>query len=242
MANRLIVRRARLSWTASIWLLSAAAAAVAAAAAPAARAAELVIGDFSQGLALWERRSFQGETSYRIVERDGITALEATADGSASALYRRLTIDLRQTPWLHWRWKVAATFGPDLDERAREGDDYPARIYVVRRGGLAFWRTRALNYVWASARPIGDRWPNAYAGRNVQMWALDSGEARVGQWVSHSRDLRADWRAAFGEDIVTLDGLALMTDADDTGGSARAWYADIHFSSSMDPPWAPAAR
>jgi hypothetical protein len=204
---------------------------------PPAFAEERVLGDFRAGKAGWERRSFQGETDYRIVEVEGIVALEAHAEASASALYRRVEIDLEKTPWLHWRWRVEGTFGPDIDERTRRGDDYPARLYVVRRSGLAFWRTRALNYVWASARPDGDIWPNAYAGANVQMWAVSSGSAAAGAWIAHARNVRADWRTAFGEDVTRLDGLALMTDADDTGASARAWYADIRFSDSPASPW-----
>jgi hypothetical protein len=192
--------------------------------------AEVVVGDFAQGADSWEEESFKGHTRYRTVEIDGRAALEAVAEGSASALYRRMDIDLDETPFLHWSWRIEATFGAGIDEHSKAGDDYPARVYVVRRGGLAFWRTRALNYVWSSAQPVDARWPNAYAGARAQMWAVDSGEERAGEWVSHVRDVPADWRAAFGEDIRSLDGVALMTDADDTGGSARAWYADIRFS------------
>ncbi|NGX15437.1 DUF3047 domain-containing protein [Wenzhouxiangella sp. XN24] len=189
-----------------------------------------MIGDFSDGLAAWEERSFSGETRYRVVELDNRAALEAIADDSASALYREIEIDLKNTPCLHWTWRIEAPLGSDTDERSKAGDDYPARLYVVRRGGLAFWRTRALNYVWSSNQPVGSRWDNAYAGENARMWALDSGATKAGEWVSHVRDVRADWRAAFGEDIDTLDGVAVMTDADDTGGAARAWYADIRLS------------
>jgi len=193
-------------------------------------ASQIVIGDFSTGLAAWEERSFSGETRYRAVELDNRAVLEAVADDSASALYREIEIDLESTPCLHWTWRIEAPLGRDVDERSKAGDDYPARLYVVRRGGLAFWRTRALNYVWSSAQPVGTRWDNAYAGENARMWALDSGAAEAGEWVSHVRDVRADWRAAFGEDIDSLDGVAVMTDTDDTGGAARAWYADIRFS------------
>lgn len=211
-----------------------AAAALAFAGCLAAAAQQTVIGDFSAGLEGWEERSFVGNTDYEVVRLDGVDAVRAAADGTASALYRRIEIDLESTPYLVWRWRVGGTYG-DIDETEKSGDDYPARVYVVRRGGLAFWRTRALNYVWSSAQPAGSRWPNAYAGDNVQMLAVDAGEAKAGEWVSHVRDVRADWRAAFGEEIETLDGVAIMTDADDAGGSVRAWYADIRFTSERPP-------
>jgi len=198
-------------------------------------AVERVVADFSHDLGAWQEREFNGRTEYRLVELGGEQVLEARADGSASAKYRELEIDLDETPYLHWRWRIEATLGQDIDELSKSGDDYPARVYVVRRGGLAFWRTRALNYVWSSAQPKGARWPNAYAGDNVQIVAVNSGDRQAGEWVSHSRDLRADWREAFGEDIDSLDGIALMTDADDTGGSARAWYAEIRLSDSPGP-------
>ena len=193
-------------------------------------ASEIVVGDFSNGIEQWETREFSGETRYGVVQLDQRMALEAVADDSASALYREIEIDLEDTPCLHWTWRIELPFGEEIDERSKQGDDYPARVYVVRRGGLAFWRIRALNYVWSSAQPVGARWDNAYAGEHAQMWALNSGAERAGEWVAHARDVRADWRTAFGEDIGTLDGVAVMTDADDTGGSVRAWYADIRFT------------
>lgn len=200
------------------------------AAAAIAASPAFVVGDFTAGLSGWEERSFVGNTEYRAVELDGLAAVRADADASASALYRRIGIDLAEMPYLSWRWRVEDTYGPDIVETTKPGDDYPARIYVVRRGGLAFWRTRALNYVWSSAQPAGTRWPNAYAGDNVQMLAVDSGTAAAGEWVRHTRDVRADWEAAFGERIDSLDGIAIMTDADDAGGRTRAWYADIRFT------------
>lgn len=193
-------------------------------------ASDIIIGDFSNGTNGWEERQFSGETRYDVVQLGERTVVEAVADASASALYREIEIDLKSTPYLHWTWRIEAPLGADTDERSKAGDDYPARLYVVRDGGLAFWRTRALNYVWSSAQPVGTRWDNAYAGGNARMWALDSGPEKAGEWVSHVRDVRADWLAAFGEDIDTLDGVALMTDTDDTGGVARAWYAEIRFS------------
>ena len=180
----------------------------------------------------WESRSFAGNTQYTAVDLAGEAVLEAFARDSGSALYKEARIDLNATPFLHWRWRVGDAEMPDIPETEKAGDDYRARLYIVRRGGLAFWRTKAINYVWARQQPLDTRWPNPFAGENVQMWAMNTGTPDAPGWESHVRDVRADWFAAFGEQIDSLDGLALMTDTDTGGGTARSWYADIHFSAS----------
>ena len=179
----------------------------------------------------WQERIFKNSTTYRSVVLDGERVLRGEANGSASALYQNHNINLRRTPYIHWRWRIEDTLDLGLNEREKDGDDYVTRLYVVRNGGLAFWRTKAIIYVWSNNQPVGTTWENPYAGPEVRMWAVDSGSEHVGQWRSHARDIRADWLAAFGEEIDSIDGLALMTDTDNSGLFARAWYADIHFSS-----------
>ncbi|MGJ8687929.1 MAG: DUF3047 domain-containing protein [Gammaproteobacteria bacterium] len=181
-------------------------------------------------LMTWEARSFLGMTDYAMVTLDSETVLQADADASASALYREQSFDLNETPYLQWRWRTDSPFGANIDETRKSGDDYVARLYVVRSGGFAFWRTKALNYVWASNQSTGSRWDNPFAGDNVQMLAVDSGSTHLGQWRHHVRDVKADWLAAFGESIDSLDGIAIMTDTDNSGAQARSWYADIGFS------------
>ena len=56
---------------------------------------------------------------------------------------------------------------------------------------------------------------------------MKSGSAMAGQWVSVQRNIIADYRRAFGEDPPTVGAIAIMTDTDQTGESALAWYADI---------------
>ena len=176
----------------------------------------------------WEEKVFSGKTRYETVRQDGRTVLRATSRGTASGLYRRLRVDLEKTPILNWTWRVDATLG-DVDERTRAGDDYSARVYVVRSHPVFLWRTRAVNYVWASARAEGETWPNAYtdSARHV---AVRSGDEQAGQWVGERRDVRADFRTLFGEDVRSIDAVAIMTDTDDTGGAAVAYYADITFT------------
>lgn len=191
-------------------------------------ASELVAIDMMR----WEERIFKGSTRYRSVILDDERVLRAEARASASALYQEIEIDLTKTPYLSWRWLIEETLDGVLNEQTKAGDDYVARIYVIQSGGLAFWRSKALNYVWTSGQEQGARWNNAFGQGNVKMWSLNSGSEGAGDWQSHTRDVRVDWLKAFGEEIDHIDGVAIMTDTDNTGQFATAWYADIVFSSA----------
>jgi hypothetical protein len=193
-----------------------------------AGAERLDIARFSAGdLEGWKSRSFAGETRYRLEIRAGRQALHAVSNASASGLYREVTIDLKKTPYLHWSWRVGNLLATQ-DERSKPGDDYPARVYVVFSGGPFLWRTRAINYVWSSHQPAGSEWPNAFTA-NARMVAVRSGAAAVGQWVHESRNVYDDYRRAFGEEPGEVSAIAVMTDTDNTGQAAEAWFGDIWF-------------
>lgn len=180
-------------------------------------------------LEAWKNKMFQGSTQYQPVLVQGMPAIKAVAQASASGLFREIKIDLSKTPFLNWRWLSKDSFRGN-DERRKSGDDYVARIYIVRSGGALFWRTKALNYVWSSHQPVGAMWPSAFTS-NAQMIAVSSGPARTGDWITVKRNVRDDLRNAFGqEDIDTIDAIAIMTDADNTGQTVEAYYGEIYFS------------
>lgn len=184
-------------------------------------------GNFAAGdLAGWDSKVFNNATRYQLVGLDDRQVLQADCKDSASAFYRRIKVNLEKTPILRWSWRVDGTY-PGLDETQKKGDDYPARIYVVIDGGAFIWRTKALNYVWASHQPAGSVWPNAYA-KQAMMVAVRSGPEEG--WHEESRDLRRDFRDLFDIDAKQIDGVALMTDCDDAHGQGRAWYGDIRFT------------
>lgn len=195
-----------------------------------ATASELDVNDFDT----WQERSFNGNTRYTVTTGDDQTpVLTAETRGQASAFYRQGRIDLNATPCLSWRWRIRETAAAGLDERSKAGDDFAARVYVVKRGGLAFWRTKTINYVWSAAQPVNQRWPNAYAGDNAIMWPLNSGSNEAGNWVPHSRDIQQDWQRVFSESIDHLDGIAIMTDGDDSDSTLNAAYTDLRFSARL---------
>ena len=186
----------------------------------------LVLGRFSAGdIGGWQVREFEGETRYRIVELDGRKVLEADSDSSASSLYLEREIDLSETPVLEWSWRVEKPPGV-TDERTKDGDDFAARVYVVAPGEGIFGLPLGISYVWAGQARVGEFWPNPFTSR-VMMFALDSGNGAAGTWRSHRRDVRADFLRLFGRKVDRLEGVAIMTDSDNSRRRARAWYGDL---------------
>lgn len=177
----------------------------------------------------WQVEQFSGETAYQLIEVDGRYALRAYSHQSASGLVRKLDVDLTKTPYLNWSWMVESVL-KDVDETTRQGDDYAARVYVIVSGGVFFWRTRAISYVWASKQPKRSSWPNAYSDHSM-MVAVESGSAMVGEWVSEKRNVLEDIRDVLGIDITSINAVAIMTDTDNSKQSATAFYGDINFSS-----------
>lgn len=188
----------------------------------------IIAGEFSSGkLDGWEEEEFDGRTKYELVNLEGKRALFASSKGAASGLFKKFRVNLEQTPYINWSWKVGNIM-QGLDERTREGDDFPARIYVVH-SGFFFWQTIAVNYVWSGAGRKEEAWPNPFTS-NAYMLAVDSGEQGLNQWRSYKRNVREDFMRLHGEDITEIDVVAVMTDSDNAGQSADAWYGDIFFT------------
>ena len=191
---------------------------------------KLMIGYFTSGsLEHWKAQEFKGKTHYQLADLAGIRVLRADSADSASGLFKKQPIDLQKTPIMNWRWRIENRLDT-INEQVKSGDDYAARIYVVVSGGLAFWRTLAINYVWASASPKDEIWPNAFAGDHVMMIALRSSGDQIGVWYTEKRNILTDLKQQFGEDIAYIDAVAIMTDTDNTHGKVTAYYGDIFFS------------
>jgi hypothetical protein len=193
-----------------------------------------LIDDFENGLRPeWKDKVFKGRTDYRVVQEATGNALQAASHGEASALILEQAIDLTQLPVLSWRWKVEKTLVKG-DARTKDGDDYAARVYVIFPHWF-FPKTRAINYIWANKLPLGAVVPNSFTSRAI-MIALQSGDEHAGKWMLESRNVYADYLAIFGEEPPLAGAIAIMTDTDNTGSSAVAWYDDIRLKKKEDKP------
>ena len=218
----------------------------------------LEVGIFSSGQAGdplpadWQPLTFKNidrRTDYSLVKDNQTVVIKAVAEASASGLVREVNIDPEAFPVIQWTWKVSGVLERS-DVRTREGDDYPARIYITFAGespGL-FGRIKdnaiellygrkppfaAINYIWDSKSPVGTVVPNPYTNR-AMMFVVQSGEKNAGQWVREERNVREDFERAFKEPPSRITGVAIMTDTDNTGESVTAYYGDIVFKRSKN--------
>lgn len=239
-----------------IWpLLTALTLALTAATVGAQSPATLDIGKFSAAKAGgpfpdgWEPLTFdkiEKHTEYSLVADNGTVAVKAVSRASASGLVRQVDIDPMQYPVVEWRWKVENILKKG-DVTRKDGDDYPARLYItfrydpdkvgfmerakyeaIRLARGEYPPMGAITYIWESKSPVGTIVPNPYTDR-VMMLVLQSGNGKAGEWVTESRNLLDDYRRAFGGDPPRVSGVAVMTDTDNTQESAIAYFGDIVF-------------
>ena len=184
-------------------------------------------------------------TVYELV-RDGQTVVvKATSEASASGLTKAVSIDPNVFPVVRWRWKVENLL-THSDVSRKNGDDYPARLYITFaydsdkvglgrklrfKAGQALFGDipiGALNYIWDTRAPAGAIIENAYTDF-ARMIVVESGPQKVGMWVDEERNIYEDYKKAFGEEPPMINGVAIMSDTDNTKERAIAYYGDIRF-------------
>jgi len=194
-----------------------------------AEEAHIDIGRFSQNdLSGWEEKSFLGHTRYNLIQANNSTVLKAHTSSTASGMFKEIEVDLNKTPFINWSWKIENIYQGN-DELSKGGDDYPARLYIVISGGLLFWQTKAINYVWSSNQAKGTTWESAYTSSS-KMMAVRSGNQETNLWLLEKRNVRNDLRQLFGEEITQIHAVAIMSDSDNAKQSATSYYGDIYFS------------
>jgi len=191
-------------------------------------------------------KNIEKQTVYTLVKDGDTVVVKAASQASASGLIREIKVDPREYPIVQWRWKITGILKKG-DVRRKEGDDYPARLYItfeydpqklsfterVKYGLVKalygqYPPLAALNYIWESQAARGTMVPNPFTDR-AMMIVVESGGEKLNQWMTEERNVYEDYKKAFGEEPALISGVAIMTDTDNTGESAVAYYGDIVF-------------
>ena len=174
-------------------------------------------------------------------------AIEVSSDNSTALIWKKVEGAEARKRQLTWEWRVDEVM-PPTDITVKGGDDRPLALHVwfmkPREELGVFERLKAditealiglpvhgrlLTYVWGGRGRVGDAQPNPHVGESSWMIVLRTGREELGRWRRESRDLEADYRAAFGEDPPARGIIALAADSEDTATRSLARLRGLRF-------------
>ena len=197
-------------------------------------ASEIKVFEFTEvELSELEVRKVRGadnKTNYSIGSNENGNFLKATADNAASGLGKELKIDLNRTPFINITWKVEKDLS-GIKEDTKKGHDFAARVFVIKKTGATPLSNRAINYVFSSNNEIGFNSPSPYTKKSIDN-VLSSTKNNLNEWITVKANVKEDFKKFHNLDVNELDGLALMSDTDNSKMKAIAYFQNIYFSAN----------
>ena len=175
-----------------------------------------------------EVRKIKSETTYTLGSNENGNYLKAEAEGKASGLGKEIKINLLKTPFINITWKVEKNLS-GIIENSKKGHDYAARVFVVKKTGISALSNRAINYVFSSNSKIGESWPSPYTKKSIDN-VLSTTNNNLNEWVTVKANVKEDFKVHHDLDVKELDGVAIMTDTDNSKKRAITYYQNIFFS------------
>ncbi len=173
-------------------------------------------------------RGADNNTLYEVGSNEKGNFFKAIADNAASGLGKEVKIDLNKTPFINITWKIEKDL-PGINENTKKGHDFAARVFAVKKTGATPLSNRAINYVFSSNNEIGFNAPSPYTKKSIDN-VLASTKNNFNEWVTVKANVKEDFKKFHNLDVKELDGLAIMSDTDNSKMKAIAYYQNIYFS------------
>ena len=173
-------------------------------------------------------RGADNKTIYEVGSNENGNFLKAIADNAASGLGKEVKIDLNRTPFINITWKIERDL-PGIKENTKKGHDFAARVFVIKKTGATPLSNRAINYVFSSNNEVGFHSPSPYTKKSIDN-VLASTKNNLDEWITVKSNVKEDFKKFHNLDVNELDGLAIMSDTDNSKMIAIAYYQNIYFS------------
>ena len=173
-------------------------------------------------------RGAENNTLYTVGSNDNGNFLKAVADNAASGLGKEVKIDLNKTPFINITWKIEKDLA-GIKENTKKGHDFAARVFVVKKTGATPLSNRAINYVFSSNNEINFNSPSPYTKKSID-YVLASTKNNLNEWVTVKANVKEHFKKFHNLDVNELDGLAIMSDTDNSKKKSIAYYQNIYFS------------
>ena len=173
-------------------------------------------------------RGADNKTLYTLGSNENGNFLKAVADNAASGLGKEIKINLKKTPILNITWKIEKDLS-GIKEDTKKGHDFAARVFAIKKTGATPLSNRAINYVFSSNDDVGLNWPSPYTKKSIDK-VLSTTKESLNQWVTVKANVKEDFKKFHNLDVNELDGLAIMSDTDNSKKKSIAYYQNIFFS------------
>tara|TARA_B100001250_G_scaffold240964_1_gene207083 strand:+ start:487 stop:1140 length:654 start_codon:yes stop_codon:yes gene_type:complete len=195
-------------------------------------AQETIVFDFTNqeldNLKVRKVRGADNKTNYSVGTNENGNFLKADAKNAASGLGKEVKIDLNTKPFIYITWKVEKDL-KGIKENTKKGHDFAGRVFVIKKTGATALSNRAVNYVFSSNNNVGENWRSPYTKKSVDN-VLSSTKENLNEWVTVKSNVKEDFKKFHDLDVNELDGVAIMTDTDNSKMRAVTYYQNIHFS------------
>ena len=175
-------------------------------------------------------RGADAKTHYSLGNNENGKFLRAEANNSASGLGKEIKINLIETPFLNITWKIEKDL-PNIDEGSKKGHDYAARVFVVKKTGATPLSNRAMNYVFSSNNDVNTYHPSPFTKKSID-YVLSTTKENLNEWVTVKVNVRDHFKKFHNLDLDEINGVAIMSDTDNSKLSSIAYYQNIYFSSN----------
>ena len=193
---------------------------------------EVKVFDFTEtelsNLEVRKVRGADNKTIYTVGSNENGNFFKAVADNAASGLGKKLKVDLNQTPFINITWKIEKDLA-GIKENTKKGHDFAARVFAIKKTGATALSNRAINYVFSSNNEIGVNFPSPYTKKSIDN-VLASTNDSLNKWITVKANVKEDFKKFHGLEVNELDGLAIMSDTDNSKMKAIAYYQNIYFS------------
>ena len=173
-------------------------------------------------------RGADSNTIYTVGYDKNGNFFKAIANNAASGLGKEIKIDLNKTPFINITWKIEKDLS-GIKENTKKGHDYAARVFVIKKTGATPLSNRAINYVFSSNSNIKDNWPSPYTKKSIDS-VLSTTKINMNEWVTVKANVKDDFKKFHDLNVDELDGIAIMSDTDNSKLKAIAYYQNIYFS------------
>jgi len=191
---------------------------------------KIVVFDFTEDeFKKLKVKKVKGKTTWSLGFNKNGNFIKAEAEGKGSGLGKEVEINLSKTPFINITWKVEKDLS-GIIENSKKGHDYAARVFVIKKTGSTVLSNRAINYVFSSNNSIGDNWSSPYTKKSID-YVLSTTKKNSNEWVTVKANVKESFKTLHNLVVDEINGVAIMTDTDNTKLKAISYYQNIYFSS-----------